>query len=474
MVKHLASQQPELGITEQDIKCVRLAGLTHDLGHGPFSHLFDNTFIPQVVENSSWKHEQGSEDMLEALITNNPVDVSAEELRFIKDLIRGKPSSDYKLAKKPFLFEIVANTRNSIDVDKFDYIQRDCLHSGLLNPVDVRRIIPFSRVIDGQICYYQPEATNLLKLFMVRYFLYKQIYTHKGSVAIELMVADAMIAANRHLKISDAIYDPTKYLLLNDSILNMIECSENAELEKARSILGRLRKRDLYRLADQIVVPHEVHRIINHSWVTPKSIADEFKPQQGDEPIDESMIIVQWLKLNYGMKDKNPLDKVMFYTKYNMEKAHYINKNNFSLLLPGRFEEVILRCYSRHHNKTRSVQLAFRALLEKINTRLGDPNALVCDTETEMQVDSNMLNESLSCISGKPVGPFVAATPLADAMNNPFLENAEAYAKFDESRSSSQVTTSSKAYFLPDPALDIPVNFRDHDSPMKRQRRKMN
>lgn len=48
MVEHLAKNQPKLGITARDIQCVTLAGLCHDLGHGPFSHVFDSQFIPKA------------------------------------------------------------------------------------------------------------------------------------------------------------------------------------------------------------------------------------------------------------------------------------------------------------------------------------------------------------------------------------------------------------------------------------------
>lgn len=115
----LQKAQPELNITENDIKCVRLAGLCHDMGHGPFSHLFDNMVIPALLPKENWSHEDASQDMLEYLVQENPqVDISQRDLVFIKDLIYGEPRSDYPQAHKKYLFEIVANKRNSIDVDK--------------------------------------------------------------------------------------------------------------------------------------------------------------------------------------------------------------------------------------------------------------------------------------------------------------------------------------------------------------------
>ena len=57
---------------------------------------------------------------------------------------------------KSFLYEVVANKRNGIDVDKWDYFARDCHCLGIPNNFDMKRFMKFARVINvknkRQIC----------------------------------------------------------------------------------------------------------------------------------------------------------------------------------------------------------------------------------------------------------------------------------------------------------------------------------
>jgi HD superfamily phosphohydrolase len=65
----LRKHQPELGITEQEVLCCKVAGLCHDLGHGVLSHSFD-AFAQS--HDPDWTHEKGSLLMLDYLLHENP------------------------------------------------------------------------------------------------------------------------------------------------------------------------------------------------------------------------------------------------------------------------------------------------------------------------------------------------------------------------------------------------------------------
>jgi HD superfamily phosphohydrolase len=77
-----------------------MAGIMHDLGHGPFSHLFDRGVIPTLLnlknmskaDINNWEHEQASEDLFDYMIDKCSLDIEQDELdkNFICRLIQGK------------------------------------------------------------------------------------------------------------------------------------------------------------------------------------------------------------------------------------------------------------------------------------------------------------------------------------------------------------------------------------------------
>lgn len=182
---------------------MELAGLCHDLGHGPFSHVFENELLPRLgVKHCEWKHEDMSELVLAHLVDENGLDLECDfyglgsggGMREVCELIRGRePVAEGAVARggdggeededgfspgaamaaespagglgpgvggggaatggpfaasegRSWMFDVVANKRNGIDVDKFDYLVRDAHCTGVRISTDPRRIMHFSRV----------------------------------------------------------------------------------------------------------------------------------------------------------------------------------------------------------------------------------------------------------------------------------------------------------------------------------------
>ncbi|KHN78805.1 Deoxynucleoside triphosphate triphosphohydrolase SAMHD1 [Toxocara canis] len=92
-VRAIAERSSAVIVTNADELCVSIAGLCHDLGHGPFSHFFDGAFMPTVDPASRWRHETGSILLLERIFEYSWVRkalleyLHEEDFIFIRELI---------------------------------------------------------------------------------------------------------------------------------------------------------------------------------------------------------------------------------------------------------------------------------------------------------------------------------------------------------------------------------------------------
>ncbi|KAJ3375121.1 SAM domain and HD [Allomyces arbusculus] len=364
MIGEIAQRQPELELRADEIEAVRLAGLCHDLGHGPFSHVFDNSVLPRLLPaGSTWHHEQASEMMFSALVDENAIDLSTDQVRLINSLIDGTPLP----GKRRFLYEIVANKKNSVDVDKFDYLLRDTKSVGLLSSYDPHRLIKTCRVIDDEICYATKEGFNVYELFHTRYSLFKRIYTHKTCNAIEIMVADALVHANAALHFTDAIGDPSKYLYLTDGILRDIETSTDPALAYSRNLIRRLRTRDTYKFVDEVIIEPTVRKFIKER-LTPEEVAGY---SVGNDNLRPDDIRIDCSTIHYGMGEKNPVDNIMFYNKFDINSKVHLKDTEASHLIPRSYCESVLRVYTTDPAKSQAVQRAFRRAVNPLLAECG-------------------------------------------------------------------------------------------------------
>uniref|UniRef100_A0A8C8GFX0 Deoxynucleoside triphosphate triphosphohydrolase SAMHD1 n=1 Tax=Oncorhynchus tshawytscha TaxID=74940 RepID=A0A8C8GFX0_ONCTS len=379
LVQELNERQPELFISRRDILCVQIAGLCHDLGHGPFSHMFDGMFIPKVRPESKWNHEEASLAMFDHLVCENALEpamkehglVLPDDLVFIKEQIAGPQNTvplmvevswPYKgrPEEKSFLYEIVANKRNGIDVDKWDYFARDCFHLGIQNNFDYRRFLKFARVceVNGKkhICTRDKEVGNLYDMFHTRNCLHRRAYQHKVGNIIETMITEAFLKADPHIQIqgsggkmftiSTAIDNMEAYTKLTDHVFEQILYSSSSELAEAREILQNITCRRLYKCVGQTQAEKRMEvsqvcvRCVARS--RPQNDLQNVTLQPGDFVVNVSIINMDW-----GMKEKNPIDKVRFYCKNDPTKAYRIRKDQVSKLLPERFAEQLIRVYCK-------------------------------------------------------------------------------------------------------------------------------
>jgi deoxynucleoside triphosphate triphosphohydrolase SAMHD1 len=211
LINNLKKNQPELNITNNEILLIKIAGLCHDLGHGPFSHLLD-CILEEKSENKLVLHERRSILILKYIVEKYNLNLSNEDLEFIGGIIYPY-DLDFKKIKRKFLYEIVSNRTNGIDVDKFDYLKRDTFYLGMSFSLDCSRIIKHVRVIDDSLCYLDKSYYHILEMFEIRNKLHKQVYKHKTVVGIEINISKSIELIK---DLENKIFEPKSFCIYDD------------------------------------------------------------------------------------------------------------------------------------------------------------------------------------------------------------------------------------------------------------------
>ena len=160
------NSKKEYEISKKNRLLINIGGLCHDIGHGPFSHLFDKI--------TKTNHEHRSCEIVEYLLPKLKIKLTGYDLDIIKNCINPPIKKEQKL-----IYNIIANKNTELDVDKFDYIKRDTYFTGLKFNIDFNRLINQAVIIDKKICYPLKLKNEILDFFYTRYSLYKDIYNHK-------------------------------------------------------------------------------------------------------------------------------------------------------------------------------------------------------------------------------------------------------------------------------------------------------
>lgn len=418
MIHCLRRRHPSL-ISDKDVLCVEIAGLCHDLGHGPFSHVFDTQFKKLVHPESNWSHEQGSIDLFQYMYDQNrPVQeafcnygIGETERSLIKHLIMGRDpekedieeeySDKGKVMKKWFLYEIVSNKRTGVDCDKFDYLLRDCHYTGIKSSFDCMRYFQMTRImpVDGQlqICVRDKECFNLYELFHTRWSLHHRVYQHKTTKIIEAMITEALQKVNETFGIFACTNDMARYTYLTDSVINQI-CTSSSEEDavlSAKEIITRIHTRNLYKCCGEVKVAP-----VNHDsdpqpedGVVQKGesqIAKEIA--EIDTQLSPDDIIVQFVEISCGKRQQNPIDLMIFFTKHGQLKE--IKRKHISDLLPQKFHEKYIRVCCKDVSQKDLVSGSFKSWIKKNKLELphilsGDMQGYLTPTKKEGELCTN-------------------------------------------------------------------------------------
>ncbi len=240
MARHLQSR----GYVDHDgWQLVRLSGLLHDIGHGPFSHVFEQVMVMLLGKT----HEDITCWLLEHSEIKETLEEQGFTARSISKILKGRD----------ILSQLI---KGCIDADKLDFLVRDSHFTGVeYGRIDVYRLIYSSEICEDMIAIDYGGLAALESFLIARYEMFKAVYYHKTVRAAELMLIKAIEEAAEHLGIDrNLISDPQEYLRLDDVQLTyrlrMLREEEDESTKKAYKLFKEFEQRRLLKVAYEKVV----------------------------------------------------------------------------------------------------------------------------------------------------------------------------------------------------------------------------
>lgn len=202
--------QKGIFIFDSEAEAVEAAILLHDVGHGPFSHVLENTLISEI------SHEEISLMMMEQinLEMNGALNLA---LMIFKN----------QYGKK-FLHQLISS---QLDMDRLDYLRRDSFFTGVTEGnIGSARIIKMLDVVDDRLVVNSKGIYSIENYLISRRLMYWQVYLHKTTVACENVLVNALNRAKYLAKSGKELFAPPalQFFLINDVSASTFMASEEA------------------------------------------------------------------------------------------------------------------------------------------------------------------------------------------------------------------------------------------------------
>jgi uncharacterized protein len=234
---HLAGALAEalpIDLPQHQQEQLRLAALLHDIGHGPFSHVFEPLLSKYLGKNH--------EDFVPWLVNETEIAQRLESVGLSPKILGRLAIGRLSDRQQPYLDQIISS---GVDVDKMDYVVRDSFHTGAgYGSIDVHRLLYTMDIVQDNLSVDGTAVATLESFLLARFESFRTIYFHRASRAVQIMLVKALEAAKDELHLLD-IDEPEDFLKLDDYKV----WTELKEFKKSRKTMQDLETRRLIKCA---------------------------------------------------------------------------------------------------------------------------------------------------------------------------------------------------------------------------------
>ena len=246
LMKQALSTFKELGVNiqKEEERGALIAILLHDIGHGPYSHALEHSFLSGV------SHENVSEIFMRKLN-----DQYSGELSLAIQIFRNQ-------YHKKFLHQLVSS---QLDMDRLDYLKRDSFFTGVSEGVvSNQRIIKMFDIVNDEILIKEKGVYSIEKFIVARRLMYWQVYLHKTVLSAEFLLAKIISRARELLCAGEKLFvtpelnmfltkNITKNELEQDIYLNAFASLDDNDIMTCIKVWMKSKDLVLSRLASMLI-----------------------------------------------------------------------------------------------------------------------------------------------------------------------------------------------------------------------------
>lgn len=293
-------------INSYETQKIRSAALMHDLGHGPFSHLFE-----EVLNKRELNHEILTSRIIKETQVANELSAYGLDPDEMSTLSVGKSKTS-----KQFMNQIIAG---QFSADVLDYLVRDSYFTGVeYGRVDIHRLMRSMDVLDGSLALKDTALYVLEAMVIARYEMFKAVYFHRSVRAAEVMLVRALELGDEELGLTD-FETMEDYLRLDDSSilaeLASLKESQNPKSKTAYDLAEGFTNRKLLKCAYETVV-HRRDRF-NVNMMLMSGIRNNLETDLADDAdVDKDYVIIDVStapSVPYYALQKSPQDIPLFH-----------------------------------------------------------------------------------------------------------------------------------------------------------------
>ena len=352
-VMHIASMaatslSSKSQMPSSDINDVRLAALLHDIGHGPFSHLFEEV----LQKKQRITHEQiGKEIILKSEIGD--IISKTTDKKKINHLAVGEGS-------KQFENEIISG---ALSADMMDYLLRDGFFTGAEHAkIDHYRITNSFEVYKNKLALQSSALVNFETMMISRFQMFKAVYFHKTVRAGEVMLLEAMSLADDYLGLSKMnVADYIKQT--DDTIMQQLTSlpETTSELKAAKNIANDYQNRKLFKCVFE--------KILSGKKSFPKNTLKQFRADIAKKSkLAENQIFIDTssthsMPLAPSKKESNSIILIKKEGNKIFPKTIPISQIPLVSSMSGKMN--ILRVYTQQKNRNK-VEIAAKSILGEL------------------------------------------------------------------------------------------------------------